>query len=93
MSTPCALSTCTTSANLPNQCFVLYRCHCAGLDPSAYITTEFKKIRGSEIINNNVWKAENQPPGDPGPLDCVGKRAFDIAGIYGDVNTVSGHGL
>jgi hypothetical protein len=68
-----------------NEC----RCHCTGLDPSAYITTQFKKLTGTELTSNKVWSSKNQPPGDPSNPDCSSKTAFNIAGIYGDVGTVS----
>jgi hypothetical protein len=65
------------------------RCHCSGLDPSAYITTKFKKLTGKQLTPNRVWKSKNQPPGEPSNPDCASKTAFNIAGIYGSVDKVS----
>eukprot|EP00953_Heterococcus_sp_UTEX-ZZ885_P004379 2871-Heterococcus_DN1.PRE.1 len=63
-----------------------YECHCSGLDPSAYITTKFKKLTGKQLTPNRVWKSKNQPPGEPSNPDCASKTAFNIAGIYGSVD-------
>jgi hypothetical protein len=67
-------------------CCCAFSCHCAELDPNAVIDNLFNHY--GKPSPNRQWKMNHQPDATPGPVNCAGKTAFDIKGIYGDVATV-----
>ena len=46
-------------------------------------------MTGGDKGPDKAWNPKNIVPNDvPGPVDCAAKTPFNIAGIYGNLNTV-----